>query len=62
MKLLRVMENREYQPLGSDDTRVADVRFVTATHHDLAALVEQKRFRRDLFYRLNIVTLKIPSE
>lgn len=60
VKLLRVMENREYQPLGSDDTRVADVRFVTATHHDLAALVEQKRFRRDLFYRLNIVTLKIP--
>jgi PAS domain S-box-containing protein len=60
VKLLRVMENREYQPLGSDDTRVADVRFVTATHHDLGELVEQKRFRRDLFYRLNVVTLKIP--
>jgi len=60
VKLLRVMENREYQPLGSDETRVANVRFVTATHHDLAELVEQKRFRRDLFYRLNIVTLKIP--
>ncbi|MCA1797084.1 MAG: sigma-54 interaction domain-containing protein [Desulfuromonadaceae bacterium] len=61
VKLLRVMENREYQPLGSDDTKVADVRFITATHHDLAELVEQERFRRDLFYRLNIVTLKIPS-
>ncbi|MFO7830349.1 MAG: sigma 54-interacting transcriptional regulator [Desulfuromonadaceae bacterium] len=60
VKLLRVMENREYQPLGSDETRVANVRFVTATHHDLAELVEQKHFRRDLFYRLNIVTLKIP--
>ncbi|MGC9519120.1 MAG: sigma-54 interaction domain-containing protein [Desulfuromonadaceae bacterium] len=60
VKLLRVMENREYQPLGSDETRVADVRFVTATHHDLGELVEQKRFRRDLFYRLNVVTLKIP--
>jgi PAS domain S-box-containing protein len=60
VKLLRVMENREYQPLGSDETRVADVRFVTATHHDLGELVEQQRFRRDLFYRLNVVTLKIP--
>jgi len=60
VKLLRVMENREYQPLGSDETKVANVRFITATHHDLAELVEQKRFRRDLFYRLNIVTLKIP--
>jgi PAS domain S-box-containing protein len=60
VKLLRVMENREYQPLGSDETRVADVRFITATHHDLGELVEQKRFRRDLFYRLNIVTIKIP--
>jgi DNA-binding NtrC family response regulator len=39
---------------------VANVRFITATHHDLSELVEQKRFRRDLFYRLNIVTLKIP--
>lgn len=61
VKLLRVMENREYQPLGSDETRVADVRFITATHHDLAELVEQQRFRRDLLYRLNIVTLKIPA-
>ena len=60
VKLLRVMENREYQPLGSDETRIANVRFVTATHHDLAERVEQKRFRRDLFYRLNVVTLKIP--
>lgn len=61
VKLLRVMENREYQPLGSDTTKVANVRFITATHHNLAQQVEQKRFRRDLFYRLNIVTLKIPS-
>ncbi len=60
VKLLRVLENREYQPLGSDETKVANVRFITATHHDLVELVEQKRFRRDLFYRLNIVTLKIP--
>ncbi|MDY0212886.1 MAG: sigma 54-interacting transcriptional regulator [Desulfuromonadaceae bacterium] len=60
VKLLRVLENREYQPLGSDETKIANVRFITATHHDLAELVEQKRFRRDLFYRLNIVTLKIP--
>lgn len=61
VKLLRVLENSEYQPLGSDETCRADVRFVTASHRNLAELVEQKRFRRDLFYRLNVVTLKIPS-
>lgn len=61
VKLLRVLENNEYQALGCDDTRRADVRFVAASHCDLSLLVEQKKFRQDLFYRLNIVTLKIPA-
>ncbi|PLX96511.1 MAG: Fis family transcriptional regulator [Desulfuromonas sp.] len=60
VKLLRVLENNEYQALGSDETRRADVRFVAASHRDLARLVEEKRFRQDLYYRLNVVSLRIP--
>ncbi|MCD6527634.1 MAG: sigma 54-interacting transcriptional regulator [Desulfuromonas sp.] len=61
VKLLRMLENNQYQALGSDETRRADVRFIAASHCDLDQLVEQKQFRQDLFYRLNIVTLKIPA-
>nr|WP_320114510.1 sigma 54-interacting transcriptional regulator [uncultured Desulfuromonas sp.] len=60
VKLLRVLENNEYQALGSDETRRADVRFVAASHRNLEHLVEEKRFRQDLFYRLNVVSLRIP--
>nr|WP_320049370.1 sigma 54-interacting transcriptional regulator [uncultured Desulfuromonas sp.] len=60
VKLLRVLENNEYQALGSDETRKADVRFVAASHRDLGQLVAEKRFRQDLFYRLNVVSLRIP--
>ncbi|WP_321529865.1 sigma 54-interacting transcriptional regulator [uncultured Desulfuromonas sp.] len=60
VKLLRVLENNEYQALGSDETRRADVRFVAASHRNLAHLVEEKRFRQDLYYRLNVVALHIP--
>lgn len=61
VKLLRVLENNEYQALGSDETRHADVRFIAASHRDLNTLVTQKKFRSDLFYRLNVITLKIPA-
>lgn len=61
VKLLRVLENNEYQALGSDETRHANVRFIAASHRELASLVTQKRFRQDLFYRLNVVTLCIPA-
>ena len=61
VKLLRVLENNEYQALGSDETCYADVRFIAASHHDLNDLVNQKKFRQDLFYRLNIISLKIPA-
>jgi len=60
VKLLRVLENHEYQPLGASKPQKADVRFVAATHRDLNQMVEEGRFRRDLFFRLNVVTLDIP--
>ena len=60
VKLLRVLENKEYQPLGGRHQLKADVRFVTATHRDLEAMVEEGLFRRDLLFRINVVTLKIP--
>lgn len=60
VKLLRVLENKEYQPLGGRLQMKADVRFVTATHRDLEAMVEEGLFRRDLLFRINVLTLKIP--
>ena len=60
VKLLRVLENKEYQPLGAKTPRKADVRFVTATHRNLDAMVEDGIFRRDLLFRVNVLALKIP--
>lgn len=60
VKLLRVLENKEYQPLGGKTPRKADVRFVTATHRNLDAMVEEGVFRRDLLFRINVLALKIP--
>jgi PAS domain S-box-containing protein len=60
VKLLRVLENREYQPLGGRRAHKADVRFIAATHQNLEAMVEQKLFRQDLYFRLNVVPLSIP--
>lgn len=60
VKLLRVIENREYQPLGAKRSRKADVRFVAATHRDLEQMVRAGNFRQDLFFRLNVIALKIP--
>lgn len=61
VKLLRFLENGELRPVGSDRTVVSDVRILCATHQDLEKLVEEGKFRRDLFYRLASVTLKIPA-
>lgn len=61
VRLLRVLEERAYEPLGSSRTVKADVRIVTATNRDLAALVEEGLFRKDLFYRINVVRLDLPS-
>ncbi|MCM2359228.1 MAG: sigma 54-interacting transcriptional regulator [Geobacteraceae bacterium] len=60
VKLLRVLENREFQPLGARNPMKADVRFITATHRNLEEMVEQGSFRRDLYFRINIVRLSIP--
>ncbi len=60
VKLLRVLENHEFQPLGATHPMKADIRVVTATNRNLDEMVAQGTFRRDLFFRLNIVTLNIP--
>ncbi|MEJ5330901.1 MAG: sigma 54-interacting transcriptional regulator [Desulfobaccales bacterium] len=60
VRLLRVLEDRTYTPLGSSKSLKADVRIVAATHKDLAKLVEEGAFRRDLYYRINVVKLTLP--
>ncbi|MCA9594288.1 MAG: sigma-54-dependent Fis family transcriptional regulator [Myxococcales bacterium] len=60
VKLLRLLQDRQYERLGGTETLSADVRFVTATHRDLEDLVRKGEFREDLFYRLNVVTLWVP--
>jgi DNA-binding NtrC family response regulator len=59
-KLLRLLQEGEYKPVGSVNTKHADVRFVAATNHDLRGLIQEKRFREDLFYRLNVISLRLP--
>jgi two-component system response regulator AtoC len=60
VKLLRVLEDRQVLPVGGRSSRPVDVRFVSATNRDLDAEAERGTFRRDLFYRLNSLTLTIP--
>ncbi|MEJ5330452.1 MAG: sigma-54 dependent transcriptional regulator [Desulfobaccales bacterium] len=60
VKLLRFLQEREFQRLGGERPLKADVRLISATNRDLEALMRQGSFREDLFYRLNVVTLKIP--
>jgi DNA-binding NtrC family response regulator len=60
-KLLRVLQNREIQRVGSPVTRQVDVRVIAATHRDLSQMAKNQRFREDLFYRLSTVQIKVPS-
>ncbi len=59
-KLLRVLQEGEFERLGGTRTLKADVRLVAATNADLVTRVREKRFREDLFYRLNVITIQIP--
>lgn len=60
-KLLRALENKEIRPVGSDRTIETDVRVVAATHKDLEAMVQQGRFREDLYWRLNVCAIQPPA-
>jgi NtrC-family two-component system response regulator AlgB len=59
-KMLRFLQDREYERVGDPNTRTANVRIITATNQDLDAMVADGRFREDLLYRLNVVTLTLP--
>ncbi len=60
-KLLRVLQDQEFRPLGSTKSQRVDVKIVAATNTDLRCLVESRQFREDLFYRLNILSVLLPS-
>lgn len=61
VKLLRVLNNGEYRPLGSTKTMRTDARVIAATNADLSSEIVKGRFRKDLYYRINVVNVKIPS-
>ncbi|MCP3951692.1 MAG: response regulator [Desulfobacterales bacterium] len=60
VKLLRVLENGEYIPVGETKAKKADARIISATNQDLTALVRQGNFREDLFYRIHVIDIKLP--
>jgi DNA-binding NtrC family response regulator len=61
VKLLRVLESGEFTPVGASTSKKTDVRVVAATNKDLSELVENGKFRQDLFYRLKTVTIEVPA-
>ena len=60
-KLLRVLQEREFERLGSTRTLRTDVRLIAATNRDLKAMVNEQKFRSDLFYRLNVIPIRVPA-
>jgi DNA-binding NtrC family response regulator len=60
-KLLTFLQDRTVQRIGSNKTHCADVRVIAATNHDLATMCREKRFREDLFFRLNVLSLRVPT-
>ena len=61
VKLLRILQEETFERLGSNKTVKVDVRIITATNKDLAAMVKQGQFREDLYWRLNVISLQLPS-
>ncbi|MDX2465472.1 MAG: sigma 54-interacting transcriptional regulator [Porticoccus sp.] len=61
VKLLRLIETGTYRPVGSQETKRADFRLICATHKDIFSLVEQGEFRQDLYYRINVFPIYLPS-
>lgn len=60
VRLLRVLQEHTYEPLGSNETRFSKARIIAATHRNLSELVETGEFREDLFYRINVIRLDLP--
>ncbi|GEK59931.1 PAS domain S-box protein [Marinococcus halophilus] len=60
-KLLQLMQEKLYIPVGSSSVETTDIRIITATNSDLSAMVAEGRFREDLYYRLNVISVEVPS-
>jgi two-component system NtrC family response regulator len=61
VKLLRVLQDRTFEPLGSSKSRTVDVRIICATNRNLEEMVKKGHFREDLFYRINLITVRLPA-
>jgi two-component system response regulator PilR (NtrC family) len=61
VKLLRVIQEKTVRPVGSQEERATDVRIISASHKDLEAMVNQGTFRQDLYYRINVIAVVVPS-
>src|SRR4030043_2072918 len=60
VKLLRVLQDKEFKRVGATEDIRVDVRIISATNKDLEEAIREKRFREDLFYRLNVIQIKLP--